>query len=151
MSTPAIADIFSASIEIDGVNISDLIGFDFLLTGSRYVCDPPVMDTDIDIVIVWSLETDIKLREAGFASSEDDPSVVYNNSSVVNCYRRDQFNILATYQEKYYLWKKYNDVATALNLREKEQRVALAQIITEGRQRETGVSLNVQPDEEPSF
>ena len=117
-------------------------------TGSRVICNPPVMDTDEDYVFIWSGETDARLREAGYIVSQEVEGKKYRNSSVIQAYRKGNVNLIAVADEtNYERWYLATRVATKMNLLDKTHRVILFQLITEGRIRDTDIELYYQPME----
>lgn len=114
---------------------------EYFRTGSSVICDPPVTNTDIDIVTVYTDELHIRLKEAGYISSEEAVGIEYDNPSVNCCYRNGNVNIIAVPDAKsFWKWKTYTELAKLMNLKDKRQRVVLAQFITEGAVRDTGIT-----------
>ena len=99
---------------------------DWFLTGSREICSPPVMDTDIDYCIICKSYSDlfyfqVSLDDAGY-------SVLgrkYPNSS--SCVFRKGNEDLILFREEidFRRWKVATQLAKRFNLVEKEDRVAL--------------------------
>ena len=117
-------------------------------TGSRVICNPPVMDTDEDYVFIWSGETDTHLRKAGYIVSQEAEGKKYRNSSVIQVYRKGNVNLIAVADKtNYERWYLATRVATKMNLLDKPHRVMLFQLITEGRIRDTDIELYYQPME----
>lgn len=106
-------------------------------TGSRYVCNPPVMDTDEDfIVCVDNLaEFDSKIIGVGFVNTANDYD--YGGDSDFNryfaSYKRDGLNIIATTNREIY-WKfvTATNLAKRFNLICKQDRVELFRAILYG-------------------
>ena len=70
------------------------------LTGSNYICNPPVTDTDIDqMFLVHSLdETDYELTELGWKKCGINEYAVDNWAA----YRKDNLNALITTSKNHY-------------------------------------------------
>lgn len=121
-------------------------------TGSRVICNPPVVDTDEDYVFIWSAETDKRLRDAGYVVSQEAEGKKYGNSSVLQAYRKGNVNLIAVHNEaSYELWYLATRVATKLNLLDKQQRVMLFQLLTEGSIRDTDIELWYNPKPVETF
>lgn len=122
-----------------------------LFTGSVVICDPPVKDTDIDIVFEYDAATSWKLQnEDGFVVSDH---AEYPNNNIKACYRKGNINLIAvddTFTLR--LWEKATRLARIMNLKEKHQRVILFQFITEGMVRNTGITYALpKPKQEASY
>lgn len=97
-------------------------------TGSAYICDPPVTDTDID-TMYWVkdiYETDRILLKDGWGSCGD---AAYS----VGCwkaYRNGRYNAIVTSNYEHYI-KFYaaTELAKKMNLLDKEERIELFGII----------------------
>jgi hypothetical protein len=113
-------------------------------TGSSVTVDPPVTDTDIDIVVVYSGDMSHRLQGHGF---EITPHEEYPNEQIKAVYRKGNVNIIAVdTREDYERWLSATKLATAMNLTEKRQRILLFQFLTEGHLREdTSVKLLPPP------
>jgi len=108
-------------------------------TGSSVICDPPVLDSDRDMVVMYEENLDKQLRANGFLASDEIDAIKYPNSSVRMCYRKGVFNIIAVdTEEAWDRWKAATRIATEMNLLEKKQRLILFQYITEGCVRDSG-------------
>ena len=105
----------------------------WLLTGSRIICNPPVEDTDIDIVFIYNAKFSLVLQEAGFTITPHQDEI-YPNQEIAACYRKGKCNLIAVRTKgDYDRWEAATKLATALNLQQKEQRVKLFQYMTEGK------------------
>lgn len=116
-------------------------GVDFFRTGSS-VIGGATSTSDTDIVVVYDRELDQVLRQAGWEGTDDRmlDQGRYPNTSVEECYRFNEYNIIAVKdQEAYDKWYKFTQLACMLYLKEKSQRVMLAQFITEGNIRGTHI------------
>jgi hypothetical protein len=97
-------------------------------TGSNYICNPPVENTDIDFV-VWApkiKEADNTLRDSGFSyegytSNCDYPNMFWS-------YRKENINIILTILPDFFLkFVSATEKAKSLNLLFKEERIKLFQ------------------------
>ncbi len=111
-------------------------------TGSRVICAPPVMDTDDDWVFIYSPAHDQYIREAGGIPSYEEEGKRYNNSSVIQCYKLGELNLIGVNEASYECWYHATRIAKRLWLNDKAQRVALFQLLTEGRIRGTDLELS---------
>lgn len=110
----------------------------FFFSGSRVIAG--VTDTDVDLIVVWDPETDKRLLALGFTPSREEPGLYYPNSSVLQTYRLNEYNVVAVGTEADYAkWLKATRLAVHMKLKEKHQRVALFQFITEGSVRDTDI------------
>jgi len=100
-------------------------------TGSSYICNPPVTNTDIDqVFFVYHLGiADEQMRGLGWTVCGPDhyPNVVWK------AYRKGNLNALLTDNCQHFL-KMYHatEVAKKLNLLNKADRIALFKSIIEG-------------------
>jgi hypothetical protein len=108
------------------------------LTGSHYICDPPVTDTDRDIaVLVHSLpEFGDNLEQNGWAVTYDDPeyTIERNNELPFITARKGVLNLIVF--DSYAGFDAFaaaTAVAKHLNLLKKEDRVMLFQAVCGGR------------------
>ena len=98
-------------------------------TGSSYICNPPVENTDIDFVIY----TDNKellpwLIEQGFETNNGD--YLLEIDGLFMSFRKDKLNLIITDTYDFYVkFVEATKLAKKLNLLEKEQRIALFQYI----------------------
>jgi len=94
-------------------------------TGSNYICDPPVTDTDIDY-IVYSANPKLLvwLEEEGFESCNNDYPITITGLFI--SLRRGKLNLIITDSYTFYhKWVEATKLAKKLNLKEKEQRITL--------------------------
>lgn len=92
-------------------------------TGSRHICNPPVMDTDIDYIVLVnknSYDLDRYLQDLGFKTNfEDYPMTEFRS------WKMEELNYIITDDVGF-----YNNMVTAtrlakkLNLLDKQQRIA---------------------------
>lgn len=108
--------------------------FVFQATGSRFTCNPPVLDTDEDWICYISKDSkgverhwmvQEMLENEGFATSEDQ-----ENYPDCLSYRKDNINIIVVFDEWLYRnWVKATEVCKYLNLLKKEDRKMVHRII----------------------
>lgn len=122
---------------IKHVNIPQYLWVGIYQTGSSVICNPPVLDTDIDYIICeriveFSLEYQIHpslhkfLTSNGFEQSCEDKEEYDMGSEGFICYRKDNINLIVTDDYEWYnKWVLATKVAKALNLRNKADRVML--------------------------
>lgn len=129
------------TLKIDGVEtlfalpepIHNLVKGEFCLTGSRVICDPPALNTDIDVVIQHSNSEVVyrAMRSCGFSQSSVEDYVDFT------CFRSEtsQINFIVCHERfKYERWIVATRLARAMNLLEKEQRCLLFQYIVDERE-----------------
>lgn len=100
-------------------------------TGSNYICDPPVTDTDIDSVYLVKNGYEQALSSEGFQYSMTDEE--YESQGIFLSWRKGNENYIVTTDENFY--NKFvlaTEVAKALNLRNKASRVSLFQAVLYG-------------------
>ena len=89
-------------------------------TGSSFICDPPVLDTDIDIVLWYQ---DVAFPQI---AAENHWEVGEDYGLGMLTFRKDQYNIIAlTEQKDFYKWIGATYVAKGLNLMDKGDRIAM--------------------------
>jgi hypothetical protein len=103
-------------------------------TGSRYICNPPVMNTDVDIVCFTqkkgALQAELWLDGWGENGSRGTDS---RFSSFKKAIGHDIYNLIITCDITLYL--KYcaaTELAKKMNLLEKDTRIGLFNIILDG-------------------
>lgn len=93
-------------------------------TGSRYICNPPVMDTDNDTVFLVNGYYDYAsiLLNDGW----EDCGECYELPGEFRAFRKGEENYICTEDEKFFdAYVKATDGAKALNLLKKEDRITL--------------------------
>lgn len=96
-------------------------------TGSRYICNPPVLDTDKDTVILIDGYEDWQslLEDEGWEPCGD-----YNNNGNFVAYRKGEENYIITEDKEYYMRYVYaTRAAKAVNLLNKEDRIKLFEAV----------------------
>ena len=95
-------------------------------TGSRYICSPPSLGSDDDTV-VWALPGyEAALTENGFTSQSD--GLEYDTLGAFSSWRNGDENYIVTTDEEFYRrFVKATEIAKALNLLNKSDRITLFQ------------------------
>lgn len=108
---------------------------DAFATGSRIVCSPPPMDTDLDVVVlVDSLAVVNDLISMGYLH-HNESQVAYDipdgsgEDAFVSLRKGDVNLIVVSNRTGFERWRLYTEAATRLNLLNKSDRVALAEVI----------------------
>ena len=106
-------------------------------TGSYYICDPQVTTTDKDFVVLISttfVEADTQLEAAGYKySSIDQDEYDVNGGGSFRCYRKGDVNLIVTdCEDMYNKWQDATELAKAMKLNNKEQRIRLFQYVLYG-------------------
>lgn len=122
----------------------------FVMSGSRVICDPPVLDTDIDyLVYVNNLESsgDVLMRhgwtncfEEWAAKEDTDPGKQVNDYTIeiedgarFQAWRNGEANVIVTDSKSFYVRScAATLMAKSLNLRQKSQRIELFRAIKYG-------------------
>lgn len=107
-------------------------------TGSSFICNPPVTDTDIDFSILVKdlFEAGDYFHEAGWTVTVDDPEYVIEQNGELPFItaRKGIFNlIIFADQGGYTAFGRATEVAKRLNVRDKADRVALFQAVCSDR------------------
>lgn len=105
-------------------------------TGSRFICDPPVMDTDIDYVCLSRgtiYQTELFL-DGWTLTNPDDEGKYEGMERHFDTYRRNEYNLILTKDFDFYCRFAYaTHVAKKQNLTNKQDRIDLFQEILYGR------------------
>lgn len=97
-------------------------------TGSRYICNPPPIDTDNDTIVLASEGYEEALSADGFDYTMSE--VDYGTQGLFLSWRKGENNYIVTTDEEFYnRFVKATNLAKLLNLLRKEHRVALFQAI----------------------
>lgn len=98
-------------------------------TGSSIICNPPILNTDIDYCILTpnlDIFDDI-ITKIGFITLDNED---YLEVGKFVSYRYGKYNLIVTdNREFFFKFKNATDIAKALNLLKKEDRVILFQYI----------------------
>ena len=101
-------------------------------TGSNYICNPPVTNTDVDeMFLVDDLqEVNFQLTGLGWTKCGLEEETYQDKPSHWAAYRKENMNALLTTDLKYFMnFFKATEEAKHLNLLNKEDRIALFQKI----------------------
>lgn len=104
-------------------------------TGSSVICNPPVIDTDIDYIIYTNedIKLDTFLKCEGFIESCKDREEYDLTDEGFYCYRKENINLITTTSFPFYLkWVTATKLAKKLNLLNKEDRITLFQFVLYG-------------------
>lgn len=111
------------------------LGLPFFRTGSREICNPAPMDTDVDFVIL-DMKDNGSFEENGFKimSGKMISSVSHDyGDSDFETYRRGEVNLIVVHSwEDFKKWKAATAAAKNMNLTKKHERIALFQGILYG-------------------
>lgn len=115
-------------------NFLDQVCVEWHPTGSRYICNPPVMDTDEDYICF--LFEDNKLLEGGFEKTSSE-SEEYDGLSHFTTWRYKHYNLVVTDRRKFYnLFVSATEQAKKENIMEKEKRIELFQKVLYGEDKD---------------
>ena len=117
-------------MEEEAKRILEEEGLPYFQTGSSYICNPPVLNTDIDYAVLcksdWRADLDADLRNAGYIPSTD-YGILYGDFL---SYRKSiatelvTTNLIVFYDERRYKIFNYcTFLAKKLNLLNKDERV----------------------------
>ena len=114
-------------------------------TGSRVICNPPVLDTDDDYLLLVDIELTKALQEKLYAdgfklggsgirfkSLKEFPDIesIERDNGVFNSFKKDNLNIIVTASHEYFEnFVKATFLCRRLNLTNKEDRVEVFQSI----------------------
>ena len=99
-------------------------------TGSALVIDNP---QDVDLIVRPDETIVERLRAAGWEVNDTDFRVNYPNTSLKAVARKGKYNVVVPLDEVAFAdWCYATDILSALQLKEKPQRVVLFQLLTEG-------------------
>lgn len=102
-------------------------------TGSRFICEPPVMDTDADYLVFTTPDVTVdellfRLADGGWEVNEHDRDYTAHGNEEVpfGTARRGEVNLIVYDDiDGYIAFRRATVVARALNLRDKDQRKLL--------------------------
>ena len=115
-------------------------------TGSSYICNPPVTNTDVDeMFLVDDLqEVNFQLTGLGWTKCGLEEETYQDKPSHWAAYRKENMNALLTTNLKYFMnFFKATEEAKHLNLLNKEDRVALFQKILGEEPKKKKIQLNL--------
>ena len=100
-------------------------------TGSREVCNPPVMDTDVDFVVLYK-GSPMDIEDAGWMDTTGSDEA-YGHSLTFRTYRSGEVNLIVVGEDiEFTKWLIATVAAKALNMRDKHQRIELFQGVLYG-------------------
>jgi len=102
---------------------------DILYTGSRFICNPPVMDTDLDIVLLTNdiqtvHDTLINMGYTWCGEHYDETDFIALRKGTINA-------ILVQDVDVFESWQYATEIATRLNLKSKDKRIKLFKLVRE--------------------
>ena len=107
------------------------LGFPFFRTGSREICSPPPMNTDVDFVVL-DMEGNGKFCDNGFQMTTEDRRNEYGETDF-ETYRRGEVNLIVVHSwQQFKAWKAATAAAKQMNIIEKGKRIALFQGVLYG-------------------
>ena len=118
--------------------ISNQVGLtilDSFPTGSNYICNPPVDNTDIDYMVLLPKDnkTLVQLNLYGKQWEHCGENYGEDDKSNFMAFRKGKYNLILTDNPLYFqLFRDATTLAKKLNLLEKQQRVALFKYVIEG-------------------
>ena len=121
-------------------------------TGSNYICNPPVTNTDVDeMFLVDDLqEVNFQLTGLGWTKCGLEEETYQDKPSHWAAYRKENMNALLTTDLKYFMnFFKATEEAKHLNLLNKEDRVALFQKILGEEPKQKKMRIILDEFEEP--
>jgi len=115
-------------------------------TGSRFNCDPPVMNTDQDYLIYTPCDISQELIAAGYTKTTIDPADLQqmkstqsipkkggNADETFESWRRDDINLIVTLSSEFYHKHKVAGyVCKAMNVRDKDHRIMIYHAVMYG-------------------
>ena len=105
-----------------------VVAQDTFATGSRMICNPPPMDTDLDIVVlVDSPAAVVDLESLGYVVDSGSPE--YVDVTTVPMRKGDVNLIVMWDKETFVRWRLATDVARELNLLDRNDRLACFRVI----------------------
>lgn len=106
------------------------LGMPFFRTGSREICAPPPMDTDVDFVVLDIGGTG-KFENNGFRMTTEEQEKY--GATDFHTYRRGEVNLIVLKMwEQFRAWKAATAAAKQMNLKDKQKRISLFQGVLYG-------------------
>lgn len=115
-------------------------------TGSRYICDPPVLNTDNDTIFLVNgyYDYDKILLKDGWKRCADEE---YEVGESFQAYRKGDENYIVTEDDSFYFcFVKATEGAKALNLKDKSDRIALFQGVVYKKLGFHSCTVSIQPN-----
>ena len=107
------------------------LGMPFFRTGSREICSPPPLDTDVDFVVL-DLACKGNFERNGFQQTTQEDREVYGQADFM-AYRRGEVNLIVVSDwASFKSWKAATAAAKQMNLKDKQKRIELFQGILYG-------------------
>ena len=112
--------------------VFDQIVKEVMPTGSRFICNPPVKNTDEDYVLLVSNLPDF--IDLATLSGWDNNLEEYDGvGSEFECFRKDEYNLIVTSSKELFdKWCTATMLAKFLNLTDKNDRIELFSVIVDG-------------------
>lgn len=108
------------------------LGLPFFRTGSREICSPAPMDTDVDFVVLDLGSVGFDAEKNGFTMTTEDRSNEYGETDF-ETYRRGEVNLIVVHSwEQFRAWKAATAAAKQMNLKDKSKRIAIFQGVLYG-------------------
>jgi hypothetical protein len=105
-------------------------------TGSNYICDPPVLDTDVDFILLVDYEVLTSLEKLGYFNTSEDTMEDYPDDDGFTTYRRANVNLIVIEDAVIYgRLVTATEIAKRLNLTDKQERIDLFQGVLYGNYR----------------
>lgn len=109
-------------------------------TGSRYVCNPPVMDTDFDVVVLLKKAEDVVyIEDEGYVYTVPEANDGYEANEIetaglnghwLKTYRKGEINLICLIDPtRFGRWKLATDIAKRFNMTSRDDRVELFAMI----------------------
>lgn len=117
------------------INIPNKLRCNIYQTGSSVICNPPVLDTDIDFIIYSEERDELEefLTKEGYSVSCTDKEEYQLGAEGFECYRKGNINLIVTNDNEIYdRWVLATKTAKKLNLLKKKDRITLFQAILYG-------------------
>ena len=109
------------------------LGLPFFRTGSREICSPPPLDTDVDFVVLNAgFQKSVAFEENGFSQATIEDRERYGFADFLS-YRRGEVNLLVVDTwGSFRAWKVATAAAKQMNIKDKSKRIALFQGVLYG-------------------
>jgi hypothetical protein len=121
----------------DHIDTDNLVSFQE--TGSNYICNPPVINTDIDYIV---LVNDLEKAHTTLIKYWDYTSLEYEEMAGDNfkCYRTGQYNLIVTQDVQWYLrFSAATEYCKKKNVLKKEERIMYFELIINNKEKEAHV------------
>lgn len=107
------------------------LALDAFVSGSRVICNPPVTDTDLDIVVLVDAGTaPVEFIDLGYKDSSGDYAVGMQTTRSFTAFRRGEVNLVVTSDPVLFeRYKLATEWATKLNLKSKRDRAQFFELV----------------------